>query len=86
MSTLSTRVSVPEEVLFRDLGDEAVILELSTGQYYGLDEVGSQMWRRLQEHGEVGAAYRALCDEYQVAADDLRRDLLDFVDINNQCK
>ena len=80
MSSLSTRVSIPDEVLFKDLGDEAVILELSTGQYYGLDEVGSRMWRQLREHGEVGAAYRALRDEYRVAADELRRDLLEFVD------
>ena len=80
MSTLSTRVSVPRKVLFRDLGDEAVILELETGRYYGLDEVGSRMWSQLCRHGEVEATLRALREEYQVPEDELRRDLLEFVD------
>ena len=80
MSNLTTRVSIPEEVLFRDLGDEAIILELATGRYYGLDETGSRMWLRLRQHGEVEGAYRALCREYDVSDGELRRDLLAFVD------
>ncbi len=80
MSTLSTRVSVPEEVLFRDLGGEAVLLELANGQYFGLDEVGCRMWRHLHQHGEVGTALQALREEYEVPEDQLRRDLLEFVD------
>jgi Coenzyme PQQ synthesis protein D (PqqD) len=80
MSDPAIRVSIPEDVLFRDLGDEAVILELAGGQYYGLDEVGTRMWMQLRDHGEVEAACRALLREYQVDESDLRRDLRDFVD------
>ncbi len=80
MSRLSSKVIVPEEVCFRDFGDEAVILELESGQYFGLDEVGTRMWLKLHEHGEVEAAYRALLEEYQVPESQLRDDLLEFVD------
>ncbi len=80
MHTLSTRVTIPEEVLFRELQDEAVILELASGQYYGLDEVGTRMWQLLRHHGCLRPAYQALLEEYQVSQDQLRRDLLEFVE------
>jgi hypothetical protein len=79
MTTLESRISVPEDVLFRDLGGEAVLLSLKTGKYYGLDEVGTRMWSLLVEHGRVEPAYRALLDEYDVIEERLRQDLLNLI-------
>jgi len=79
-ASLETRVTVPEDVFFRDLGEEAVIMELATGRYFGFDEVGTQMWRQLRDHGQVGVAYRVLLQEFQVSPDELRKDLFEFVD------
>lgn len=79
MIPFSTRVTVPATVMFRDLDGEAVILETGSGRYFGLNEVGTRMWLLLQSHGEVGAAYRQLSAEYQVAPQELLQDLEDFV-------
>jgi hypothetical protein len=79
MMDLTTRVTVPESVLFRDLDGEAVLLETATGRYYGLNEVGTRMWSLLQFHGEIEAAYQDLLGEYQVPPQELRQDLLDFI-------
>jgi hypothetical protein len=43
MATLNSTLRVPDDVLFRDLDGEAVILNLRTGTYFGLDEVGMRM-------------------------------------------
>ncbi len=59
MSRLATKASIPGQVLCRDLGAEAVVLDLESGIYYGLDEVGLRMWKLLQEHGDVRAVYKA---------------------------
>ena len=80
MATLESRISVPEDVLFRDLSGEAVVLNLETGKYYGLDEVGTRMWSLLTQHGRVEPAYQALLDEYDVAEEQLRQDVLSLVD------
>jgi hypothetical protein len=80
MIDLSTRVTVPESVLFRDLDGEAVLLETGSGRYYGLDEVGTRMWSLLQLHGEIEAVCRALLAEYEVQEARLREDLLQFVE------
>lgn len=79
MMDLATRVSVPESVLFRDLEGEAVLLETTTGRYYGLNEVGTRMWSLLQLHGEIEPAFQDLLAEYQIPSHELRRDLLDFI-------
>jgi hypothetical protein len=75
MIDLATRVTVPESVLFRDLDGEAVLLETSTGRYYGLNEVGTRMWSLLHLHGEIEAVCRALLTEYDVPEARLREDL-----------
>jgi Coenzyme PQQ synthesis protein D (PqqD) len=81
MTDLTTRVTVLESVLFRDLDGEAVLLETGSGRYYGLDEVGTRMWSLLQIHGETGAVCRALLAEYDVPEERLREDLGTFVEI-----
>jgi hypothetical protein len=77
--TLTASIRVPEDVLFHDLSGEAVILNLGSGKYYGLDEVGTRMWTLLSEHGRIEPAYRALIDEYEVDAGRLQSDLLALV-------
>ena len=79
-ATLESRIRVHEDVLFRELGGEAVILNLKSGKYYGLDEVGTRMWALLTQNGQVQPAYHALLDEYDVTAERLRLDLLRFID------
>ena len=80
MTTLQSKISVSEEVMFRELSGEAVLLDQESGKYYGLDEVGTRMWSLLAEHGQVDPAYRVLLDEYDVTGEQLRKDLLNLVD------
>jgi hypothetical protein len=77
--TLESAISVPEDVLFREVEGEAVLLNTATGKYFGLDEVGTRMWTLLAEHGQVDSAYRALLEEYDVAPEQLQKDLIDLV-------
>ncbi|MBN1955300.1 MAG: PqqD family protein [Anaerolineae bacterium] len=76
MVTLKSRITVPSDVLFRDVGSEAVILSMGTGKYYGLDEVGTRMWALLAEHRCLEPVYQALLTEYDVEAGRLEQDLL----------
>jgi hypothetical protein len=81
MITLETHLTIPEAVLFRELDGEAVLLEMRTGRYYGLNQVGTRMWQLLLQHGEVGPMRRALLDEYDVTGDRVGADLLGFVEV-----
>ncbi len=73
------KVSIPDTVLSTELDNEGVLLNLETGEYFGLDSVGLDFWKALNAHGEVAAARATLLDQYDVAEDVLARDLDDLV-------
>jgi hypothetical protein len=77
--SLASQVTIPEGIVFRDLQGEAVILNLDTGVYFGLDPVGTRTWHLLRQHGTLQKVLEALLDEYDVTEARCREDLLDLV-------
>src|SRR5882724_2603885 len=77
--SFSSRVTVAPDVLFRIVGDEAVLLNLKTELYLGLDPVGTRMWTVLTTAPSIKDAYETLLQEYDVDAEKLRSDLADFL-------
>jgi len=75
MISFSSKVVVPETVLFRELDGESVLLNLNTESYLGLDDVGTRMWTLLTTEPSIQAAYEKLLAEYDVTADILRQDV-----------
>jgi hypothetical protein len=80
MTSLESSITIPDEVLFREVAGEAVILNLETGKYYGLNEIGTRMWTLITEHGCLQPVYNALLEEYDVHEERLQSDLLELVD------
>jgi hypothetical protein len=69
------KIKIPDDVMFRILGDEAVILNVASGVYFGLDAVGTRMWQLMSEHGSTDKVVETLLEEYEVGETQLRRDL-----------
>jgi hypothetical protein len=65
ISRSSTIVAAKDQVSC-DLAGEAVILNLKSGIYYGLDLVGARVWSLIQEPGTVSAVLATLLEEYDV--------------------
>jgi Coenzyme PQQ synthesis protein D (PqqD) len=59
-----------------DLVDEAVILDLHSAIYYGLNPVGARVWSLIQKPKAVGALLDTLLDEYDVETERCETDLL----------
>lgn len=79
-----TRVSTPENLLVHNLGEEAVILNLTTEKYYTLNGVGYHMWQVLTSSATLDEAFGKLRDAYDVEEAVLRHDFDMFVDHLNQ--
>ena len=62
-----------------ELGGEAVVLNLDTGIYYGLDLVGTQVWRLLQQPRSLPELRDLITDEFDVTPDRCGADLHAFV-------
>ena len=74
------RIRVPENVLFRELDGESVILNVDDDRYYGLDDIGTRIWQVLTECGSLERTFQALKAEYDVDPGTLRRDISGLVD------
>lgn len=78
--SLKDTVEVSGNAIFRELDGEAVILDLDSGTYFGLNSSGTRMWNLLvQQHGTLQRVLEALEKEYEAAPETLRDDLLQLV-------
>jgi len=74
--TLDNKVKIPEGVVFQKVGEEIVFLNLDTGIYFGLDPVGSRIWDLLVEKGTLQSVFESMKEEYEVAPEELQKDIL----------
>jgi hypothetical protein len=77
--SIASIVVLSKDAIFRDLNGEAVILDLASGAYFGLNQVGTRIWQLIEQHGRLRTVLDELCSEYDVGPDELERDLLDLV-------
>ena len=74
-------VTIPQEVLFQDLGAETVLLNVATGKYHGLNGVGSRIWELIQESNPMETVLATLLDEFEVSSETLENDLSQFLGV-----
>ncbi len=76
MMNLEDKVSIPTQVMARQVGEEVVILDLASGTYFGLDPVGARIWQMMGEGKTLSAICDAMLQEYEVRRADVERDLV----------
>jgi len=72
----SSLVVAATDQISSDLGAEAVILNLQSGVYHGLDEVGARIWNLVQQPKPVKDIKQTLVQEYEVEPEVCTSDLL----------
>ncbi len=77
--TLTHHAKRSQHVLSQDVGGEAVLLDLTSEQYYGLNAVGTRIWQLLESHSLLADVHRALCVEFNVDAATIERDILSLI-------
>jgi hypothetical protein len=68
------------DVVFRDLEGEAVILDLASGTYFGLNEVGTRVWRLVDEGRDASQIVEIVASEYQADRATIARDVERLLD------
>lgn len=76
---LAAHPHVPDHVVERSFGDEAVALNLRSGRYHGLNGVGSRMLERLRQAATVADAVDPLARDFEQPREVIERDLAAFV-------
>lgn len=80
--TISTPsfVELSPEVLFQRLNDGAVLLDLVSEQYIGLDAVATSIWQLLMEDGNTESVIAKMLEMYEVDEERLRSDMARFIE------
>jgi hypothetical protein len=74
--SLDDALTIAPDVMFRHLNDEAVLLDLKSGTYFGLNDVGARTWHLILEHGRLSRVLEVLLREYAADRDIVEHDLL----------
>jgi hypothetical protein len=63
------------DVLFREIDRECVLLDLGSGTYFGLNEVGTRIWNLLREGRSEDDIVQTIAEEYDSDAGTIRADV-----------
>lgn len=74
------RYQAIKDHLFSALAEEAVLLSLRNGKYYGVNHVGAAIWSIVQQPVSIGEIEAALMEEYAVDEETCRAAVTDFLD------
>lgn len=72
-------IKVSEEVLSQELRGETVLLDLSSEQYFGLDQVGTRIWQLIKEGRDIDDTFKVILAEYEVDQEKLEADMEMFL-------
>jgi hypothetical protein len=80
-----TRLRPSERAVMRGLDDEAVVLDLRSGQYFSLNATGRRVWELVAAGCDVAAVVDALAGEFDAPrsalADDVGALLAELVEV-----
>jgi hypothetical protein len=78
-SPLPERFRPRPGVMSRELEGEAVLLDVESGAYFGLDAPGRRVWELLGEGRSLGEVNAALRSEFAAPAGRIESDVRDLV-------
>ena len=78
--SLPPKITFSPDVIFQAIDDEAVLLDMSSEEYFALNELGRRMWQLLSENGSTDNAIQQLLLEYDVDETTLCQDLAKWID------
>lgn len=68
-----------QEILSASVDEEVVVLGLKSGNYFGFNRVGSDIWDRLEKPIKVERLISDLQEIYSADSVQLTKDVLDFL-------
>ena len=74
------KFDLAEEVLYREVENEAILLHIPTGTYYGLSETSILFWKALQEKQPLKPVVEQIIQEYDVERAQVMQDLQTFLE------
>ncbi|HYD97749.1 MAG TPA: PqqD family protein [Alphaproteobacteria bacterium] len=72
----AARIRRSDRALATEVGGEMVMMDVEQGVYFGLDAIGTDIWKRLETPVSVQALAAALAQDYDAPVETIERDVL----------
>ena len=69
-----------DELIEAEIDGDTVMMSIERGEYYGLDTIGSEIWKMLATPLSVAAICETMITRYEVAPEQCQRDVIAFLD------
>jgi PqqD family protein of HPr-rel-A system len=79
MMTLKTKIKRSSRPLSSQVADELVMFDTESGKYYGLNNIATNVWKRLEDPVSVEELCRSLAEEFDVTQQQCHEDMLEFL-------
>jgi len=77
--TIDSIVQIARDAVSCELDGETAILNVQSGDYYGLDEVGASVWRMMSQPHTIAEIIREMTSEYDVDPARCEGDLISLI-------
>jgi Coenzyme PQQ synthesis protein D (PqqD) len=74
--SLTSLVKSANDLISAPVNSEVVILSVERGTYYGLDEIGTEIWQRLESPMRIDMLCEELAAKYAADRQTIERDVL----------
>jgi hypothetical protein len=78
--SLTSVVQLSGDHIAAPVDDELVVLSIERGSYYGLDGIGSEIWRRLATPIRVDALCDGLAQRYDADRATIEKDVMSLLE------
>lgn len=75
----TSHFEIPSRIIWSDVVGQLALLDSESGNYFGLDETGSAIWRNLTEGKNVETIVDSLMQRYEGDFDSITRDVIDLL-------
>lgn len=78
--SLNTTIQRNPELVSSDVDGEKVMMSIESGEYFGLDPVGSRIWELIENPIQVEKLIELLLEEFEVNQEQCEIDTIEFLD------
>jgi hypothetical protein len=84
--TLTTKIQKNDNWLTSDMDGETVMMDIDSGKYYALTEVGTSIWEKIDNPITLAEICDGLKEEYEVSAEQCKEETFTFVEMIHKFK
>ena len=59
--------------------DEIVMADIDAGKYYGLNDIGAAIWKKIEKKMTVEDLCRQICETYEVTPEECSAEVIAFL-------